>query len=157
MVCGGKFLLNLTASGNCRSWTQVWMTFNTMSSILPQWEHWSVCGHRSWRTNMRSWKTAEDKFWQYDDLPQAALVSGTQLRMGWNEWAEDNWYFKTLSQSNFPADTQTLPKPFPRNPLSITTLPSGTYLVASGAGLRSEIALGISLSGQEKRISLCEN
>lgn len=42
----------------------------------------SAYGHRSSGTNTRSWKFAEDKFGQFDNLPQAALDFGTQLRTG---------------------------------------------------------------------------
>lgn len=108
----------------------------------------SVCG-----INMRSWKTAEDKFWQFDNLLRAILVSGTQLRMGWHGWAEDNWYYESLSQSNFTADIQSLLKRFLRNLLSIMTLWSGTYLEATEAGLEWQYLWGFHHQGRRKESS----
>lgn len=97
-------------------------------------------------STMRSWKSSKYKFWQFGNLPQAALVSGTQLMMGWcgRKYWWDNWHYKTR------ADTQTLPQTFPRNLQIIVTLPSSTYLVAAEAGLTVAIVLGISLPAGDR-------
>lgn len=61
----------------------------------------------------------------------------------------------SLFQSSFTVDTQTLPKTFLKNLLSIMTLLSGGYLVTTATGLRFAVALGI-LPEEGKRLFTCE-
>ena len=58
----------------------------------------------------------------------------------------------SLSQFNFIADTQTLPKTFFRHLLSIMTPPSSTYLEAGRARPKATTAMRISPPGEGKII-----